>query len=206
MVDLYYALYGSKRPVCLQSAEMNSMYKEFVREGAIKKTTTISPSPAILTPEPKPEIIRDDVDAVVEQKPPTVPGVTTTLKRTATEAFAVGDEIIKLETHEEITVVNEEIKDEDIQEIQETETTKVDITSTTVVETETEYVSETKKLKSEVFEEDDNSITIIDVSESTVTRMDSSFDSAKADNDFKQKVEGSSKVCSGFIKSNLLEI
>ncbi|TMW39846.1 hypothetical protein DOY81_015073, partial [Sarcophaga bullata] len=32
-----------------------------------------------------------------------------------------------------------------------------------------------------------------DVSESTVTRMDSSFDSAKADNDIKHKLEGPSK-------------
>lgn len=188
MVDLYYALYGSKRPLCLQSAEMNSMYKDFVREGAIKKSsTTVSKTPP--PPEIKPEVIRnDDTDEVLEQKT-----VTNTLKRTATEAFAVEDEIIKLETNEEIAVVNEIIKDE----IYETETitvSKVEVTSTTL-STETEsFGSESKKLKSEVVDEDENSITIIDVSESTVTRMDSSFDSVKADSDIKHKMDASSKV------------
>ncbi|XP_065359365.1 transcription initiation factor TFIID subunit 2 [Calliphora vicina] len=187
MVDLYYALYGTKRPLCLQSAEMNSMYKDFVREGTMKKSSSSSTK----TPPPPPEIKaeaprnnKDDVDGGgLEQKQST----NNSLKRTATEAFTVGDEIIKLETHEEITVANEVIKDE----IYET-VSKVDITTTLNTETDS-YSSESKKLKSEVFDEDENSITIIDISESTVTRMDSSFDSAKADSELKHKMDGASK-------------
>lgn len=181
MVDLYYALYGSKRPLCLQSAEMNSMYKDFIREGTSKKSSSSSSSSI---PKPMPDVKienRREETEVLENKT----GITT-LKRTATEAFEIGDEGIKLETHDEITVTNEVIKDE----ICEGEIAKLDVTH---VETEN-YVSDTKKLKSEIFDEDENSVTIIDISETTVTRMDSSFDSSKADGEFRQKMDVSSKV------------
>lgn len=177
---------------------MNSMYKDFVREGTMKKSS--SSSTKTPPPPPPPEIKaeaprnNDDVDgAGLEQKPSN-----NSLKRTATEAFAVGDEIIKLETHEEITVANEVIKDE----IYET-VSKVDVTTTLNTETDS-YSSESKKLKSEVFDEDENSITIIDISESTVTRMDSSFDSAKADSELKHKMDGASKVGYLFLSSEYI--
>ena len=193
MVDLYYALYGSKRPLCLQSAEMNNMYKDFVREGSMKKSSTIVTSTP--TPEVKPEITKtEDTDIVLEQTPPV-----NTLKRTATEAFVVDDDIIKIENHEEVTVANEAIKDEiyDGDDNQMVDKTSV-VDTAPAIEADS-FGSESKKLKSELFDEDENSITIIDVSESTVTRMDSSFDSAKADNDMKHKLEGPSKVSNNFL-------
>lgn len=184
MVDLYYALYGTRRPLCLQSAEMNSMYKDFIREGTSKKTSSaaISSIPKVL-PEVKTEVRRDEPD-ILESKS----NVMTAIKRTASEAFEDADVgSIKMETHEEIAVVNEIIKDE----IYEDGVKKMEVSH---VESET-YVSETKKLKSEAFDEDDNSVTIIDISETTITRMDSSFDSSRADGDLRQKMDASSKVC-----------
>lgn len=187
MVDLYYALYGSKRPLCLQSAEMNNMYKDFVREGSMKKSsTTVTSTP---TPEVKPEVTKtEDTDIVLEQ----IPAVNT-LKRTASEAFVIDDDIIKIENHEEVTVANEAIKDE-VYDGDNQMTDKTSVVDTAPLIEAENFGSESKKLKSELFDEDENSITIIDVSETTVTRMDSSFDSSKADNDIKHKLEGPSKV------------
>lgn len=194
MVDLYYALYGSKRPLCLQSAEINSMYKDIMREGNAKKSTNSSTSSASTSTTPKPiqeikleNIQRDRDKETLDVKTNITTAAATNIKRTASEAFGMDNDGIKLETHDEITVINEALKDD----VYEGMTTKMD---TTIVETES-YVSETKKLKSEIFDEDDNSITIIDISETTVTRMDSSFDSSKADGESKHKMESSSKVC-----------
>ncbi|XP_073840548.1 TATA-box binding protein associated factor 2 isoform X2 [Musca autumnalis] len=182
MVDLYYALYGTRRPLCLQSAEMNSMYKDFIREGTSKKSSSTASTSSI--PKPMPEIKqesrREDPDTVDSKA-----NVLTAIKRTASEAFEETEGTIKMETHEEVTVVNEVIKDE----IYEGEATKMEVTH---MESDT-YHSETKKLKSEAFDEDENSVTIIDISETTITRMDSSFDSSRADGDMRQKMDASSK-------------
>ncbi|GBP11807.1 hypothetical protein EVAR_72947_1 [Eumeta japonica] len=89
---------------------MNSMYKDFVREGTMKKSQSSinkTPPPA----EIKLEIAgNEEADVIIEPKTPT-----NSLKRTASEAFAIDDEIVKLETQEEIIVTNETIKDEVIE-------------------------------------------------------------------------------------------
>lgn len=65
MVDLYYALYGSKRPQCLPTAELLAMFKpqKIVPISEIKKRP---PSPIEVKPAPTPKIEPEPLE-IVEQ-------------------------------------------------------------------------------------------------------------------------------------------
>lgn len=189
MVDLYYALYGTRRPICLQSADISNLYKDIIKEGT--KKTTVPNSSTISNNELKTttiisEVKNELVDIVEEHTSITL------VKRTATEAFEVGNEIIKLETTEEVTLV----EDNDMKVESFENEVKV------VVNQKDDghvHSPEPKRMKSEIFEEDDNSVTIIDVGENTIMKADSSFEANKTDAESRHKTEVSSKVCAELI-------
>ncbi|XP_043647065.1 transcription initiation factor TFIID subunit 2 [Drosophila teissieri] len=167
IVDLYYALYGSKRPNCLQAGENQSFYKDLMKDnnssvgsiiGSFKKTS-----------ESKPHLPTQsdtlDNEPHERQKPAMV-----TIKRTATEAFEVGDEIIKLERSEEITVLDEPVN------VQAYDSeTKVNILPADDDAPDSHQV--TKRLKTEIYAEDDNSSVMLDVGDTT--RYESSHEEGK---------------------------
>ncbi|EDW93975.2 transcription initiation factor TFIID subunit 2 [Drosophila yakuba] len=167
IVDLYYALYGSKRPNCLQAGENQSFYKDLMKDnnssvgsitGSFKKTS-----------DPKPHLPTQsdtlDNEHQERQKPAMV-----TIKRTATEAFEVGDEIIKLERSEEITVLDEPVN------VQAYDSeTKVNILP--VDDEAPDSHQATKRLKTEIYAEDDNSSVMLDVGDTT--RYESSHEEGK---------------------------
>ncbi|XP_052846628.1 transcription initiation factor TFIID subunit 2 [Drosophila gunungcola] len=167
IVDLYYALYGSKRPSCLQAGENQSFYKDLMKDnggsagsvtGSFKKTSDSKPPPSQLM---------DSMDNEPQErhKPAMV-----TIKRTATEAFEVGDEIIKLERSEEITVLDEPLN------VQAYDSeTKVNILPADDEAPESHQA--TKRLKTEIYAEDDNSSVMLDIGDST--RYESSYEEGK---------------------------
>lgn len=160
IVDLYYALYGNKRPNCLQASENTNFYKDLMKDNSSsvgKKNNDTKPA-ATLT---------DSLDSELQErhKPAMV-----TIKRTATEAFEVGDEIIKLERSEEITVLDEPVN----AEAYDSET-KVSIHPKDDEAPESHQF--TKRMKTEVYAEDDNSSMMLDVADST--RYESSYDESK---------------------------
>ncbi|KAH8369988.1 hypothetical protein KR093_001773 [Drosophila rubida] len=163
IVDLYYALYGSRRPNCLQANENQNFYKDFMRDNSnsshsFKKSDKMD---------------RGDNEAMERHKPAMV-----TIKRTATEAFEVGDEIIKLERSEEIMVMDEPI---DVQAYDSE--TRINIMDDGAGDSH----HMTKRMKTELYAEDDNSAMLLDVGESA--RYESSYDEAKfrADGSVKKK-------------------
>lgn len=176
IVDLYYALYGSTRPKCLQATESQSFYKDFIKEGStapisFKKASSESKAPAELT----------EVSETPERHKPAM----VTIKRTATEAFEVGDEIIKLERSEEIQVMDEPI---DVQAYDSE--TKINVMPVEDAAASGESQPQvTKRMKTEVYTEDDNSTMVLDVGESQTTRYESSYDESKlkADGSVKKK-------------------
>lgn len=158
IVDLYYALYGSKRPNCLQATENQSFYKDLMKDN------TVSSNSFKKTNEPKPI----ESEPQERHKPAMV-----TIKRTATEAFEVGDEIIKLERSEEITVLDEPI------EVQAYDSeTKLNVQPVDESAGETQQL--TKRLRTEIYADtiDDNSISVLDVGETT-RQYESSYDESK---------------------------
>ncbi|KAH8361580.1 hypothetical protein KR084_008772, partial [Drosophila pseudotakahashii] len=167
IVDLYYALYGSKRPTCLQAGENQSFYKDLMKDnggsassvtGSFKKTSDSKPPPPPLM-----DIMNNEPQE--RHKPAMV-----TIKRTATEAFEVGDEIIKLERSEEITVLDEPVN------VQAYDSeTKVNILPADDDAPESHQA--TKRLKTEIYAEDDNSSIMLDVGDST--RYESSYEEGK---------------------------
>ncbi|EDW69454.1 uncharacterized protein Dvir_GJ12109 [Drosophila virilis] len=165
IVDLYYALYGSKRPNCLQASENQNFYKDLMKENGSSSVSFKKAS------EPKPA----EIEPQERHKPAMV-----TIKRTATEAFEVGDEIIKLERSEEITVVDEPV------EVQAFDSeTKVNVLPAEDGSGESQPLN--KRIRTEIYTEDDNSISVLDVGETT--RYESSYDESKlrADGSVKKK-------------------
>ncbi|XP_017861998.1 PREDICTED: transcription initiation factor TFIID subunit 2 [Drosophila arizonae] len=157
-VDLYYALYGTKRPFCLQASETQNFYKDLLKDpnasgNSFKKTNESKPV---------------DSEPQEKQKPSMV-----TIKRTATEAFEVGDEIIKLERSEEITVLNDPIE---VQAYDSEAKLNVDA----VDEAAGDSQQLTKRLRTEIYADtiDDNSISVLDVGETT-RQYESSYDESK---------------------------
>ncbi|XP_004530837.1 transcription initiation factor TFIID subunit 2 isoform X1 [Ceratitis capitata] len=187
MVDLYHALYGTKRPLCLQSAEVSNMYKEIIKEG--NKKANMPGSDVVSNNESKaPPPTKEDKDEVVDIVEEQIKNTVTPMKRTATEAFEVDNEIIKLETTEVVTVVEEnDMKVESIEN-----QTKIDVKED-VVEKAAVLSPEPKRLKSEIFEEDDNSVTIIDIGDTSLMKADSSFEANKTDADSRHKGENTTK-------------
>lgn len=178
IVDLYYALYGSTRPKCLQATESQSFYKDFIKEGSSAPSST---SFKKVSSENKPVEVTETPETPERHKPAMV-----TIKRTATEAFEVGDEIIKLERSEEITVMDEPI---DVQAYDSE--TKINV-QPNVEEAAVAGDAQpqiTKRMKTEIFTEDDNSTMVLDVGETQTTRYESSHDEArlKADGSVKKK-------------------
>ncbi|SPP76981.1 blast:Transcription initiation factor TFIID subunit 2 [Drosophila guanche] len=164
-VDLYYALYGSKRPNCLQASENQSFYKDLLKEGA-----SSGPSFKKLSDTKQSQSLGDNVKTEPNErhKPAMV-----TIKRTATEAFAVGDEIIKLEVeHSEVVTV---VDDPSHTQAYDSET-KVKVQPADEGSGDG-HIS--KRIKTEVFAEDDdgNSMTVLDMAESM--RYESSYDEGK---------------------------
>ncbi|EDW30911.1 GL11884 [Drosophila persimilis] len=162
-VDLYYALYGSKRPNCLQASENQSFYKDLLKDGAssgpsFKKHSDSKQSQALT------EIMK--TESHERHKPAMV-----TIKRTATEAFAVGDEIIKLEVeHSEVVTV---VDDPSHTQAYDSETkVKALPADEGSVDGQT-----SKRIKTEICAEDENSMTVLDMAEST--RYESSYDEGK---------------------------
>ncbi|XP_037931409.1 transcription initiation factor TFIID subunit 2 [Teleopsis dalmanni] len=170
MVDLYYALYGTKRPVCLLT-ESSSSVKETLKEIGNKKpaiTVPIKSDPNLI------DIINKNVIETVEVGP-----VETTIKRTATQAFADGNDIIKIESNEEVTLVNDEIKMESIVETE----TKV---FNPIVD-DGVFVPESKRIKTEFYSDDENSVTIIENSENILNKHESGYEPNKTDIEVKHK-------------------
>ncbi|XP_022217579.2 transcription initiation factor TFIID subunit 2 [Drosophila obscura] len=162
-VDLYYALYGSKRPNCLQASENQSFYKDLLKDGA-----SSGPSFKKLSDPKQSQSLAENVktESHERHKPAMV-----TIKRTATEAFAVGDEIIKLEVEhsEVVTVVN----DPSHTQAYDSET-KVKVLPADEGSVDGPV---SKRIKTEIYAEDDNSMTVLDMAEST--RYESSYDEGK---------------------------
>ncbi|KAH8305210.1 hypothetical protein KR018_003027, partial [Drosophila ironensis] len=178
IVDLYYALYGTKRPNCLQASESKSFYKDLMTDSGSAATST--PSFKKSAAETKQGQLAGSEGKSAEGEPHKPAMVT--IKRTATEAFEVGDEIIKLERSEEITVLDDPVN------VQAYDSeTKMKIASVDDEASDTHQSS--KRVRTEVYAEDDNSSMVLDVAEST--RYESSYDEggkAKAgDGSVKQK-------------------
>ncbi|TDG50376.1 hypothetical protein AWZ03_003281 [Drosophila navojoa] len=157
-VDLYYALYGTKRPFCLQTSETQNFYKDLLKDSNVPSNSfkrAIDPKPIDSEPQER-------------QKPSMV-----TIKRTATEAFEVGDEIIKLERSEEITVLNDPVE---VQAYDGEAKLNVDA----VDEPAGDSQQLTKRLRTEIYADtaDDNSISVVDVGETT-RQYESSYDESK---------------------------
>ncbi|XP_020816645.1 transcription initiation factor TFIID subunit 2 [Drosophila serrata] len=160
IVDLYYALYGNKRPNCLQASENTNFYKDLMKDNSTsgyKKSLDSKPPPPL----------GESLDNEPQERHK--PGMVT-IKRTATEAFEVGDEIIKLERSEEITVLDDPVN----VEAYDSET-KVKIHPADDEAPETHQL--TKRMKTEIYAEDDNSSMMLDVADST--RYESSYDESK---------------------------
>lgn len=177
IVDLYYALYGSTRPRCLQATESQSFYKDFIKEGSTAPSSTSFKKVS----EIKPVEVTETPKTPERHKPAMV-----TIKRTATEAFEVGDEIIKLERSEEITVMDEPI---DVQAYDSETKINVQPNVEEAAVAGEPQPQVTKRLKTEIFTEDDNSTMVLDVGETQTTRYESSYDEAKlkADGSVKKK-------------------
>lgn len=158
IVDLYYALYGTKRPFCLQASETKNFYKEMMKDSNASSNLF---KKAI---EPKPI----DSEHKEREKPSMV-----TIKRTATEAFEVGDEIIRLERSEEITVLNNPIA---VQAYDSEARLNVDAVHESVGDAQ----QLTKRLRTEIYADtiDDNSISVVDIGETT-RQYESSYDESK---------------------------
>ncbi|KAH8286072.1 hypothetical protein KR054_002239, partial [Drosophila jambulina] len=164
IVDLYYALYGNKRPNCLQASENTNFYKDLMKDnsssggsGSFKKNHDSKPPPPL----------GESLDNEPQERHK--PGLVT-IKRTATEAFEVGDEIIKLERSEEITVLDDPVNVEAFDS-----ETKVKINPADDETPESHQL--TKRMKTEIYAEDDNSSMMLDVADST--RYESSYDESK---------------------------
>jgi len=167
IVDLYYALYGSKRPNCLQAGENQSFYKDLMKDNGGNASSVTGSFKKTSEPKPPPQPLMDSLanEPQERHKPAMV-----TIKRTATEAFEVGDEIIKLERSEEITVLDEPVN------VQAYDSeTKVNILPTDDDAPESHQAS--KRLKTEIYAEDDNSSVMLDVGDST--RYESSYEEGK---------------------------
>lgn len=175
IVDLYYALYGSTRPICLQATESQTFYKDLIKEGS---SAASSASFKKVTENKPVEVTEPETSE--RHKPAMV-----TIKRTATEAFEVGDEIIKLERSEEITVMDEPI---DVQAYDSE--TKINVLSAEEAAVTGEPQPQiTKRMKTDICTEDDNSTMVLDVGETQTTRYESSYDETKlkADGSVKKK-------------------
>ncbi|KAH8242480.1 hypothetical protein KR032_007720, partial [Drosophila birchii] len=166
IVDLYYALYGNKRPNCLQASENTNFYKNLMKDNSSSAGSGLGGFKKIHDSKPPPPPIESlDNEPMERHKPGMV-----TIKRTATEAFEVGDEIIKLERSEEITVLDDPVN----VEAYDSET-KVKILPADDEAPESHQL--TKRLKTEIYAEDDNSSMMLDVADST--RYESSYDESK---------------------------
>ncbi|KAH8257452.1 hypothetical protein KR038_010200, partial [Drosophila bunnanda] len=163
IVDLYYALYGNKRPICLQASENTNFYKDLMKDSVSSASGGYKKSHDSKPPLPLSENL--DNEPQERHKPGMV-----TIKRTATEAFEVGDEIIKLERSEEITVLDDPVN----VEAYDSET-KVKIHPADDEAPESHQI--TKRMKTEIYAEDDNSSMMLDVADST--RYESSYDESK---------------------------
>ncbi|XP_017100570.2 transcription initiation factor TFIID subunit 2 [Drosophila bipectinata] len=168
IVDLYYALYGSKRPNCLQANENQSFYKDLMKDNSSGAGTSSTPSFKKNSSDPK-ATVTSASDGISMESEPHKPAMVT-IKRTATEAFEVGDEIIKLERSEEITVLDEPM---DVEAFDSE--TKLNVLP--AGDGGPEGHQQIKKTKTEIFAEDDNASMAMDVTEST--RYESSYEDGK---------------------------
>ncbi|XP_068149073.1 transcription initiation factor TFIID subunit 2 [Drosophila tropicalis] len=113
-VDLYYSLYGTKRPNCLQASENQNFYKDLMKDSGGGGSNSVGNSNSSFKKskeEIKPipiALVETNPDNDAAEPPPTKPAMVA-IKRTATEAFEVGDEIIKLERSEEIYVLDDAV-------------------------------------------------------------------------------------------------
>lgn len=117
MVDIYYSLYGSKKPLCLPNAELSAMFKpQKINFGTELKSRPASrppsqppsrPSSRPATPLSSVETLETDVQFGIDNFAP-LPK-TPTPKR-ALDVIELEDGIIKLEEHEEKIVKDEEIE------------------------------------------------------------------------------------------------
>ncbi|XP_060655277.1 transcription initiation factor TFIID subunit 2 [Drosophila nasuta] len=163
IVDLYYALYGKKRPSCMQAHENQHFYQDLMKENSNSSNSFKKID----------KLDRAGSESKERHKPAMV-----TIKRTATEAFEVGDEIIQLERSEEIQVMDEPINVQSYD-------SETRINTMDDIPGESQHMS--KRVKTELYAEDDNTTMALDVGEST--RYESSYDEAKfkADGSVKKK-------------------
>lgn len=167
-VDLYYALYGSKRPNCLQANENQSFYKDLMKDNASAGGASSTPSFKKNNSDSKATATVTSDGNSMEGEPHKPAMVT--IKRTATEAFEVGDEIIKLERSEEITVLDEPVN----VEAYDSETK---VNALPAGDDGPESHQQSKRTRTEIFAEDDNASMALDVAEST--RYESSYEDGK---------------------------
>lgn len=186
MVDLYYALYGNKRPLCLQSAEMASMYKDFIKEGTSKKSSSSGDfKPIEITTETG---VKTNNERIGSTDSPTGLDTGMSLKRTAAEAFDTDAvDIIKLENNEEMIVSGGSIKMESFD----------DSKDGIILNDSSNFAQESKRIKHEY--DGDNSVTIVDIAGAaggSPRSMAGSIDmgSFKQEDDSKSKSDNSSKV------------
>ncbi|XP_055846855.1 transcription initiation factor TFIID subunit 2 [Episyrphus balteatus] len=129
MVDLYYALYGIKKPISLQSSDASGMFKEFVKESAV----------------PKPRSIKEDFKPFESDSPRDPPEIPGAIKRSASDAFDEPSSI-KLE--------QDEVKVEPF----EAEVEVDGKSSIVVVDSEISGGGEAKRLKTEYYSDNSTSL------------------------------------------------
>lgn len=99
MVDLYYALYGNKRPLCLPSAELSAMFKPQKVQPVQAEIKTRAPSPIDEKPIDIIDIVPIETDIEVQEN---------SLKRTAEQSFGPTD--LKVESQDAEAVKTIKVK------------------------------------------------------------------------------------------------
>lgn len=89
MVDLYYALYGNKRPMCLPTAELSAMFKPQKVQPIQAEIKTRAPSPIDEKPIDIIDIVPIETNIDIKEN---------SLKRTAEQSFGPID--LKVESQE----------------------------------------------------------------------------------------------------------
>lgn len=165
MVDLFYALYGSKKPKCLQYGEMANIFKDFIKESSPSSPNkNQSPTTTSTSTIPKNKglqqneyiFIDDDAMTVMTKNEPGLAedtpsdfGPSTSNKRSAAEAFDDTSSNVKPDIVDDTSC--EIVKVESCENV-----TKLDFATEF-----SSFQSEAKKLKTDDFS-DENTISLSD--------------------------------------------
>lgn len=106
MVDLYYALYGNKHPICLPTPELSAMFKPQKVQPVQAEIKTRAPSPLDEKPLDIIDVIPIEADDEVLEN---------TLKRTAEQAFQPIDSKVESEEVEAVKTIKVKMSEPDFE-------------------------------------------------------------------------------------------